>query len=280
VYRPTTSFNVVLIQPPGYVHALALQEAAEYLHHNLLAHGRRSQLSVNHLAPDARNVILCAHLLEPEHLAQLPPDTIIFNSEQLCDRAGWHFASGTYQQLLDRHHVWDYSHANLPWITHPRKAVIPFAYCEALVRTDVARGADDSLVFYGALTERRLRILDELGERGIAVTAMFGHYGAPRDRDIFAARAVLNLHKSDDASVFEPIRCFYPLINQVPVISEASTDPTADGFRDAMWFLPRETFASELARVLTDPEELRSRTRRFARTSAHAAFAAALAQLG
>ncbi|MEO7729549.1 MAG: hypothetical protein ABIY55_01145 [Kofleriaceae bacterium] len=275
----TRAFNVVRIQPPGYVHALALEEAAEYLHHNLLAHGQRSQLTVNHVVHDARNVILCAHLLGHGDVAQLPADSIIFNSEQLGDRDGWHFASGVYQQLLDRFHVWDYAHANLARIPHDRKAVIPFAACDALVRTAIARGGGDALVFYGVLTDRRRRILDELRDHGIAVVAAFGRYGAARDREMFAARAVLNLHKSDDASVFEPIRCFYPLINQVPVISEASTDPTADAFRDAMWLLPRERFAVGLARVLADPGELQARTRRFASTSAHDAFARAIAGL-
>jgi hypothetical protein len=275
----TRAFNVVRIQPPGYVHALAVEEAAEYLHHNLLAQGQRSQLTVNHLVQDARNVILCAHLLGHDHAAQLPTDSIIFNSEQLGDRDGWHFASGVYQQLLARFHVWDYTHANLARIPHHRKAVIPFASCDALARTAVTRGGGDAVVFYGVLTDRRRRILDELRDHGIAVVAAFGRYGAARDREMLAARAVLNLHKSDDASVFEPIRCFYPLINQVPVISEASTDPTADAFRDAMWFLPREGLAAGIARVLADPGELQARTRRFAGTTAHDAFARALAGL-
>jgi len=37
--------------------------------------------------------------------------------------------------------------------------------------------------------------------------------------------------------MFEPIRCFYPLINGVPVLSEDTTDPAADAFRDSAVFV-------------------------------------------
>ncbi len=52
------------------------------------------------------------------------------------------------------------------------------------------------------------------------------------DAMLLRAWAVLNLHKADDTIAFAPIRCFYPLINGIPVISEDTTDASATPFRD------------------------------------------------
>ncbi len=65
-----------------------------------------------------------------------------------------------------------------------------------------------------------------------------------RDAKMLRSWAVLNLHKTDTVSTFEPIRCFYPLINDVPVISEDVDDASADGFRDSVFFFERVSLVS------------------------------------
>jgi hypothetical protein len=273
-------FNVTLIQPPGYIHSLALKEAAEYLHFMLTACGFPSRLSRNHLSLDAHNIIFCGHLLRERDLPRIPADSIVFNSEQLDDAGGWHLASGVYARMLDSFHIWDYSLRNLAGIRHERKSFIPFLYCRELVRSGMRRTPGRTLLFYGALTERRKRILERLESAGVPVEAVFGEYDRARDERLSRAWAVLNLHKTDDLAVFEPIRCFYPLINGVPVISEAvENDATAAPFRDAMLFFERAALGEQIKRLYDRPEafeaESARRIARFTETSGKTEIAAA-----
>ena len=259
------NFNVTLIRPPGYVHSLALSEAAEYVHSQLLDCGYQSRLSSNDFDPNAINVLFCAHLLEVRHVRLLPARVIIFNSEQLSNRQGWYFQSGVYGQLLTQHWVWDYSLSHLACLPHQRSAHIPFLYSSRLRRPDMARRTDGNLLFYGSITPHRERIFSELRALGIAVDVLFGVYGRERDERMFAARAVLNLHNADSVDVFEPIRCFYPLINGIPVLSEATNnDETVTHFRNAMFFLPKQDFSSSVERLLGNAAEFDQQADAFA----------------
>jgi len=272
------AFNVTLIEPAGYVHAHALADAAEYLVAMLEACGEPARRTRNHIQTDGDNVVLCSHLLGAEQLAQLPPRTILFNSEQLGDTTARHLESGTYLNALGTFRVWDYAHGNAARIPHERVSVIPFLYCSALVRPR-ARERGSSLVFYGAMTDRRRVILDAIRARGVPVEAVFGEYGAELDRRMFRARAVLNLHKSDDASVFEPIRCFYPLINRIPVISEhVDGEAAADAFRESVAFCSADSLLDDIVRWWGASDEIAARTETFQTTSARDAIARAVAE--
>jgi hypothetical protein len=251
-------FNVTQILPPGYVHAHALDDAARYLVHALEACGEPARLTENHIARDARNLVLGGHLLGAQR-AQLPADTILFNSEPLAEHAHW----PGYAAALARFAVWDYSPRN------GRGAVIPFLYCAAMARA--MRPPGDALLFYGSLTPRRTAILDALRTAGVRIEVAFGTYGADRDARLARAGAVLNLHKTDDAGTFEPLRCFYPLHRGLPVISEETSDPAADDFRDCVDFVEIAGIAEAFAR--RDP----ARAARFTRTSFEARLRAALA---
>jgi hypothetical protein len=240
-------FNVVLVQPAGYAFSLALAEAAEYVAAMVRACGYDAQVRVNGLRSDAHNIVFCGHLMNRGDVAQLPEDTIVFNSEPLARQDRWHAGSAVYRATLERFRVWDYAQRNLDAIGHARKDVLPFWYCRDLVRSRPASGAGKALLFYGAPTPWRRAILSEVAAAGIDVQFMHNGFGAQRDAVMWNAWAVLNLHKSEDNAVFEPIRCFYPLINRVPVIGEeVQGDAAADAFRDAMFFLPREGIAQAI----------------------------------
>jgi hypothetical protein len=250
----TRPFLLTLVRPAGYAHAQALAEAIEYLRAELTRAGHVARVAENVFDPAAHNVVFCAHLLNEDAARQIPADAVLFNGEQLGDAAGWHLASGVYERLLSRHYVWDYSAANLPHLGHDRASVIPFAYCEDLVRRDRTRKPGEALLFYGVLTPHRQRVLAELRARDVAVEIVTA-FGAMRDAWMFRARGVLNLHKAEDRSVFEPVRCFYPLINGIPVLSEETTDPSAEAFRGAMAFARG---VDELATLpLVDPAPFR-----------------------
>ena len=259
--RHSKGFNVMLVQPPGFIHSLALKEAADYVHATLVACGFPSMRSNNHVAHDAYNVIFCAHLLTGDDLGRIPTDSIVFNSEALEDTHEKHFYSAAYPQLLGRFFVWDYSHRNLPLISHDHKAVIPFLYCEALKRAGMPRRPGPDLLFYGRITERRANLLNDLQRRGIPVRVICGEYGHARDEHLFSCWAVLNLHKNDDTLAFEPIRCFYPLINDIPVISEAVNDASAEHFDESMFFFDRPSLVDRIVELYGNRAEVEERSR-------------------
>lgn len=254
-------FNVTLIQPPGFIHSLALKEAADYVHASIEACGHRAMRSVNLVASDAYNVIFCAHLLKGELISMIPPDTIIFNSEALEDRDERRFYSAAYPGILERFFVWDYSSRNLPLIPHDNKVVIPFLHCEKLKRTDIVRAPGSALLFYGRINERRKAILDDLQRRGVPVRVLFGEYDRQRDVHMLGAWAVLNLHKTDQTRAFEPIRCFYPLINEVPVISEWASDESAAPFRESVFFTGHGSLVEDIVSLYRDRADFDARSR-------------------
>jgi len=254
-------FNVTLIHPSTYVHSLALKEAADYIHAALVACGYPAARTVNQIGRNAHNIIFCAHMLGRDQLAKIPADSIIFNSEQLEDTGGWHFRGGAYQDILSGFCVWDYSPKNLSRILHDRKSLIPFRHRPELLRSGIPREHGPSLLFYGIVTPRRKRILDALQLHGVPVEIVFGEYGDARDAKLRRAWAVLNLHKSEDTRAFEPIRCFYALINEVPVISEETKDDTANEFRDCVFFFDQAALIESVKRLYADPQSFTARSR-------------------
>jgi hypothetical protein len=274
-------FNVVLVQPAGYAFSLALAEAAEYVAAMVRACGHEAQLRVNGLRGDAHNIVFCGHLMNRGDVEQLPGDTIVFNSEPLARQDKWHAGTEVYRETLGRFRVWDYAQRNVDAIGHARTDVLPFWYCRDLVRPRPASGEGKALLFYGVPTPWRRAILAELAAAGIEVQFMHNGFGAQRDAVMWNAWAVLNLHKSEDNAVFEPIRCFYPLINRVPVIGEeVQGDPAADAFRDAMFFLPRDGIAQAIRALRDDAPAFRGQTAaqfdNFAKKSAVEHFRAAI----
>jgi len=253
--------NVTTVVPPWNVHALALKEAADYLHEVIKQCGFRSIRSINTLSDECHNIICCAHLLSADQIKKIPPDSIIFNSEPLDDPEERRHFSDAYAAVLQSHYIWDYSSLNLPRIGHDRTSVIPFLGCAALRRTDVVRTEGSAILFYGRLTPRREHLLNQLRGCGVPLRVMVGKYAEERDAAMFGCRAVLNLHKTDVGHAFESIRCFYPLINGVPVISEITTDPASAAFADSVFFFDQASLALKIRALYDDPEHFRARSR-------------------
>jgi hypothetical protein len=254
-FRARKPFNVTLIQPRAYAHSQALSDAADYVHWSIIGCEYPAARTTNQFARNAHNVVFCAHMLPDEAAARIPSDSIIFNSEQLDDPESRHPHHDGYRNLLNRCFVWDYSDSNLAQVPHNRKCVVPFGFCEPLRRRDMVREAGASLLFYGSTSPRRQEIVRALQSAGISVIWLFGEYGKERDAKILRSWAVLNMHKHDQTSAFEPIRCFYPLINDVPVISEDIADPTAGAFRSTVFFFDRTSLVAEIKRLYDNRAE-------------------------
>jgi len=275
------NFNITLIQPPGYLHSAALAEASEYLHDQVNACGQPAMLSSNRILADHCNVIIGAHLLAPGHAANLPDDVIIFNSEQLSNSEGWYFNNGVYRALLNRFDVWDYSANNLKHIPHERKALIPFLFSPALVRHPMPTDRKPELFFYGCDTPRRIDIIQRIRTAGVPVTALMNFYGKERDAAMLKSWAVLNLHNAEHVENFEAIRCFHPLINGIPVISEDETDdPSAALYREHLFCFRNADLVEGIVALYNNPagfqQAAATRLATFRQRSAQEAISSAL----
>ena len=247
-------FNVTLIQPDGYLHSLALLEAGEYIHYEITKAGYQSLLTKNYLDSNSINIVLGAHLA-PDQINQIKSKLIIFNSEQLPEDSLW--TSLAYRNLLENHYVWDYSQENINRVNHNKINLINFYYCDRLHRLTPLKNPEFDLIFYGSMNERRALIIQDLESEGLKVKTLFGVYGVERDQCLINSRAVLNLHYYD-AQIFQQIRAFYPLINNIPVISENYPHATAPEIYEKSVFKNEGQLIKDyVINILKDDEKFR-----------------------
>jgi hypothetical protein len=213
-------FNIVLVQPDGYVHAMALHEIALLLHYSFESLGVPCNYQVNKLEAYATNIILGYQILS--QAAEIPDcDFIIYQFEQLSDREGWFRPE--YLEMFGRaREVWDYSQENIAFlnargIQHTK--LVPLGFHERLATIAPVK-PDIDFLFYGCVNERRKRILEEVSTFA-SVHALFGTYGPERDQMIARSKIVLNIHFYE-AQIMEQPRISYLFNNRRFVLSENS----------------------------------------------------------
>jgi hypothetical protein len=227
-------FQVCLVQPPNYAHALALREVAELLTCSLETLGQDCAFRANALDPEAVNIVLGYHLLSAPASESLPSRRLIFYQlEQLSEREGW-FTPEREALLRSAWAVWDYSQENVAFLRDRgirRVQHLPLGYHPRLerIRHRPEAQKDIDVLFYGSMNERRAAVIAELGRRGLRAECLFGVYGDARDACIARARIVLNVHFYQ-ARILEQVRLSYLLNNRCFVISEeAGHNPFGDG---------------------------------------------------
>ena len=153
---------------------------------------------------------------------------IFFNMEQL-----------TYPKMLrevcersrrnDIVEVWDYSLVNVnilqshgivakhvPLRTTPEDIAKLKSYIPSTPVYDVG--------FCGVAPPRRMKLLEEIGKKGLKLLLCNTTYGEERDRLLASCRVHINIHQSDEHTVYESTRCNHWLEAGIPVISEHSLD--------------------------------------------------------
>ena len=217
----TKRFNICRIQPDGYRHGATFDEIVETLQFGLTAVGCEVSNSINTPSLHAHNIVIGTHLLSEEACRALSANTILFNFEQLHEGSLW--TKPGYMAALSHCEVWDYSQRNLDHIgrttENRRLQHVPVGYAPSLSRIPKAPNQDIDVLFYGSLNERRNQIINRLKTAGLAVTSVFGVYGAQRDELIARAKLVLNVHFYA-SSIFEIVRVSYLLANSKAVVAE------------------------------------------------------------
>ena len=255
------AFHIVQLRPPGYIHAEGLTELAECVYFGL----RRLGVPVFYREPPdrpVRQIVFGGHLLSREGMTDLPPDAILYNSEQIFPDSPW--LRSAYLEGMKTREVWDYSAENVARLRElavPNARHVPLGYVPELAR--IAPAVEDiDVLFYGSVNERRKKILDELQARGLKVVTLWGTYGEERDRAIARAKVVLCLHFYE-AKVFEIVRAAYLLSNEKAVVAEwdGQRAEHAD-LREAVCGAPYEGLVAACEALIRDPARRQTLGRR------------------
>ena len=218
-------YCIWIVSPQGYDHHRAFDDIAIGLSAAFTERGGTAPV-VHHPSAWAGRIpiVLGAHLLSPNLALVLPPESVIYNLEQVDRASSW--LNEHYLGLLRRHRVLDYSHRNLAalhaiGITQAR--LLPLGYAAAFDRIAPAAVQDIDVLFYGSLNERRIAVLEALRALDLNVVHLFNVYGAERDTAVARAKLVLNLHYYE-AAVFESARVGFLLANGACVVTEGEED--------------------------------------------------------
>lgn len=245
-------FAVSIVSPPGYAHQRAFAEVAETVHLALQALGHDSVLSTRLDNRRRRHIVFGPHLLVRSPQA-LPPDSILYNLEQLG--AGGPWDTPAYRALLRAHTVWDYAPSNIAVLAADGIAAahLPIGWMPHMRRIAEAPLRDVDVLFYGSVYERREPVLKALQARGLRLQMLFNVYGAERDAWIARSRIVLNFH-GYDACLFEAVRVSWLLGNGACVLSERGSDPGLEAdYREAVEFVEHAHLVEACAALLADP---------------------------
>lgn len=213
-------YNIVLIQPRGYLHALGLMEIGQLLCYSFQSLGRGCELQINRFDPQAVNVVLGYHLI-PDSDISLPDRYLVYQLEQICTQPEW-LRPAHLAILRGAEQVWDYAPENLAFLADrgfERLRLLPIGFHEKL-RTIEHQPPEFDVLFYGSINGRRRAILTQLAQRHRLKT-LFGVYGTARDQYIARAKMVLNVHYRE-AQPMEQVRLSYLLNNRCCVVSEDS----------------------------------------------------------
>ena len=103
-------FNVLVVRPPLFLHYEAYVGSARLIRNGLQRLGYQADLGENHLIPEATNIIVGAHYLDHALLDELPPNSIVYNTEMVV--RGSPFIPDL-TPFVQRFETWDYSPANV-----------------------------------------------------------------------------------------------------------------------------------------------------------------------
>jgi SAM-dependent methyltransferase len=205
----------------GDVSPLGFLDQARFFRYQFRRLGAEVSIGKNRLRHDAVNFVFGAHLgFDP---ALRERHTCVFvNLEQLGD--GGKPVSAAYLDLIATSAVVDYEASNLAAYAASGIKVPIVSFAEAPYLAQPAGLALEKrpidILFFGAVNERRRRLIAQIEAAGRTVAAPRGLiFGPERDGLIAQAKVVFNCHYYETAR-FEQARVFHCLSMGTPVVSE------------------------------------------------------------
>ena len=198
--------------------------------HALSRLGYSVETRINELNAQSVNILFgsCQIARELENFNP-PANSIIFNLEQMTTRSPWH--NDQYVEHLRRFTVWEYSRRNARYFRKSlgmtNVAEVRLGYVPEMTRLDRDFPQDIDVLFYGAVNERRQKILEAISRTKLRLGVLQGEYGMNRDYAIARSRLVLNVHYYIPATLEVP-RLGYLWANYKPVVSELRKETELD----------------------------------------------------
>ena len=226
-------FHLVHILPPhAAAHGLlGYTEVIETLAWGLSRLGHQVSVDRNSFAQGKTHILFGYQLLSEDLINSLPPDTMLYNLEQLRARTPEEF-NPSVRAAAQRFRIWDYSAQNLDtWklLNAPRNpVVVPIGYAPILRRIPKPKIQDIDVLFYGLSGPARLNVINTLVQAGLRTLYVAGMYGKPRDELIARSKIVLNLNLYERSKIFEIVRVSYLLANAKAVVSDIYPESQID----------------------------------------------------
>lgn len=151
---------------------------------------------------------------------------IVYNMEQLFRGSYW-VNDKTMHWFVCADEVWDYDIENVQFFkAHGIKAFYrPMEYNECMLYGLPTVKKDIDVLFYGGLTDRRMKILQswiQLSQHHATTVIATGIKGTQLAEYVMRSKIVLNLHAYPNIARQEQVRMFTPVINGICVVSEKS----------------------------------------------------------
>lgn len=236
----SSKFNIAHLVPHAGTRSLmhglyGYREVIETVCWGLSDLGYDVTVSENGFRGGCVNIVLGAQMLADAELQRLPPESIIYNFEQI---GGMRIDALKPQirTVANRFRIWDYSEANLAtWQmigTGHDVINVPVGWAPILNRIIPAVPQDIDVLLYGTPAQLRLDIFNELSRAGMTCVFVCGMYGKARDELIARAKLVLNINHHQ-SRIFEIVRVSYLLANAKAVVADrqpgAYIEPLLEG---------------------------------------------------
>lgn len=198
-----------------------------------------------------------------EVIAPYYPDCIVVNFEPMV--VGTHAWRDNYRNVLQQCYLWEYSKSNFQRyreLGFRNADYVPLGYEEEAATTisidstlpDAEQDID--VVFFGTKTQRRVKVLDALIQRGLRVMltqTVEGWSIEERNGYLRRAKVVLNLHNWENSRVVELPRLTTLLRQRKAVVCELYPDSEIDPLlRDAVAGVPYEGLVDTVIELVAD----------------------------
>jgi len=261
IARPAVN---VVEKNPYTPRPFVFSEVAVCLRDSIRAAGYPSEHLLNRIDPAAFSIILGGTPAFQQELAHMEPGRCaIFNFEQLGSNSG--MATPAYRRWLADWLVLDYHGSNVAMLKRENGGrqiafELPVVPSGNLVVSG-PEAKDIDVLFYGTMSERRVKLLREIADLGLKVGAVAGSYGIELVPAVRRAKTVLHVHFYE-TRLFPTARVLQPLAMGVPIVCETSVfTGLNDWSRSGIVFADYEHLPRTCAELLASPDRGASRAK-------------------
>lgn len=253
-------YCIYIATPENYIHSHAFDEHALSLHYAFSNLGYVAPIVRHPWGISGTPVVLGANLLPHAKDINIPPESILYNLEQIQEDSPW--LKPEYIDFLRCFQVWDYSPQNIAAlekydVRNARLCRVGYVQQLDYISDLSEEEKDIDVLFYGTLNERRSAVIMLLEEEGLRVESSFGVYGLRRDRLISRSKIVINIHYYE-SKVMEIVRLSFLMANKRFIVSEKGNDESMErSFEGGIVFVDYDSMVETCCRYVNNITERR-----------------------